>query len=130
MPIIKFTPAEQAALLHRLEIPDAITEVFADSDHLEHMTALAGPAADDLARQLTNYGHVIVEPTSNTHLTHEARRQVLIEAIEGSTWIAVHDNADTSLQKLSAVRRSLATAAAKIETALALEAGIISIPEV
>lgn len=129
MPTIKFTPAECAALLHRLEIPDVFAEVFADTDHLQHMADLAIPIAEDLARQLTNYGHVTMGDPLSQQPNDEARREVLIESIEGSTWVAVHDNNETSQQKMAAARRALESAARKVEAALGMTAGSITTPE-
>lgn len=129
MPAIHFTPAECAALLHRLEIPDVIAEVFADTDHLQHVADLARPMAEELARQIESSASVTLEDPLNPLPHHEARREVLIESIEGSTWVAVHDNNETSPQKLAAARRALESAARKVEEALGLPDGSITTPE-
>lgn len=129
MPIINFTPGECAALLHRLECADAISDVFNDTDGLEGLSCLVDSEANDIARQLTNYGHVVFDDTTRNDPHLLTRRAVLIEAVAGSTWVGVHDNAETSLQKMAAARRSLITAAAKIEAALGLEPHSIAIPE-
>lgn len=130
MPVITFTPAEQAALLHRLECADVFPDVFADTDGMEHLARFADSEAADLARQITNYGHAIIDDTAWPMRHNEARRAVLIEAIEGSTWIAVHDNNETSIQKLTAAHRTLASLARKVEAALGMDAGSITTPEV
>lgn len=129
MPIITFTPAEQAALLHRLECADVFQDVFADTDGMECFADLAEPEAADMARQITNYGHVVIDDERFPSLPQQARRYTLIEAIEGSTWIAVHDNNETSPQKLAAARRTLESLARKVESALGMAAGSITTPE-
>lgn len=130
MPIITFTPAEQSALLHRLECADVFPDVFNDTDGMEHLAALSEAEAADLARQITNYGRAVIDDTPWPERHNEARRAVLIEAIEGSTWIAVHDNNETSTQKLAAARRTLDSLARKVEAALGMDANSITTPEV
>jgi hypothetical protein len=122
MTTIAFTPAQTAALLHRLYASDVIAEVFADTDGMEHLADTAAATANDLARQLINYRIVRV--------TTEVEREVMIEAVEGSTWVAVHDADDTPPQARGAARRALREAAAGIEHALQLKPGTIDVPTV
>lgn len=120
---IQFTANQAAALLHRLELAEVFADVFSDTEGMEHLAGGAEETANNLARQLINNGCVTIETTS------EQDREVLIEAIAGSTWVAVHDTADVSRQKQAAVRRSLQSAAATIEATFRLDAGHIAIPE-
>lgn len=82
---IAFTPAQARALLHRLESWDCICEVFSDTEGLEHLANDAAARTTELARELEATGAVTVDADS------ELDREILGEAIEGSTWAAIHD---------------------------------------
>lgn len=124
MKTITFTKAQAAAVLHRMECGDCIAEVFNDTDHLMHMADAVEARAFVLATELTATGCVTIDPTS------ELDTALMLETIEGSTWVAVHDNTEVSRQALSASEQTLKTAAATIECAFDLPAGSIEVPEV
>lgn len=129
MPVIHFTPAECAALLHRLTVPDCIAEAIDFEDGMSEIAELSVAESEDMARQLTNYGHVVIDDATFPSKQQQARRAALVEALEGSTWVASHENADMSPQMIGAARRTLRTAARKVEAALGMAAGSITTPE-
>lgn len=106
--LLIFTPSQVRALLHRLDLGDVFAEVFADTDGLEHLAGDAEARARSMSRELTFGGTLVSDPSS------ELDREILCECIAGSTWFAVHDNADTSPQARASAARALSGAAAQI----------------
>ncbi|WP_087864420.1 hypothetical protein [Comamonas thiooxydans] len=122
---IEFSPAQRAALLWRLQQGDLIAEVFADTSDLEHLQELAAARADDLQRQLVTHGHLVVN-------ADELDREILSEAIAGSTYLSAFDpanNTDNTPQGLAAAKRSLAGAWTRIAQAYTLSLDDIVLPE-
>ena len=120
---IKFTPMEREAVLHRLDEWDLIEQVFMDTDGMEHVAIGSADRARALALLLSADPDGILRIDGT-----EQDAEIVIEAIAGSTWNAVHDNTEVSTQKQGAARRALESAAAKIEAALGKEPGHIDIP--
>jgi hypothetical protein len=79
-----------------------------------------------MERELRNCGYLHVNPAS------ELDREILREAVEGSTWPAIHDpegNTDNTRQGHAGAVRCLYNAALKIAQAFGLEPGDIEIPQ-
>lgn len=122
---INFTPGEARALLHRLESWDCICEVFADTEGLEHLASDAAGRTSELARELQATGAVTVDADS------ELDREILVEAIEGSTWPAIHDpegNTDNTRQAHTAAVRCLASARDRIAATFGMAPSDIDLP--
>lgn len=125
MKTLKFTNAESLALLHRLSAWDCICEVFADTDDMEHLSEPAAGRTQELHDQLAASRTVVVDETS------ELDRQILTEAIEGSTWVAIHDplnDTNNSHQKMTAAYYALVHAAKKIASAFGFDPHDIEVP--
>ena len=76
---LQFTPNQWAALQHRLDVPDAIVESLEDDYAAEDVL--------DVVELLTRRLFVNAE-----NLSAGLTRDVLIECVEGSTWVGVHSN--------------------------------------
>lgn len=125
MKTIKFTNSEALALLHRLSLWDCFGIVFADTDGMEHLAEGARGCAKELHDQVEKYRQVTVDETSEMH------REVMVEAVEGSTWVSVNDpynDTNNTHQKATAAYYALVHAAAKIETAFGLDRYEIEVP--
>lgn len=119
---IQFTPKEAEALMHRLGCFDCLEEVFADSDELEHLTPQVDARARQLSDEIQRTGGVTVDPAS------ELDRELLIECLEGSTWVAVHDFPGASPQSVAAAERTLRRLADKIAPAFCCAPEDLSLP--
>lgn len=124
MKTVCFPKAQAAAILHRMDCGDCLAEVFADSDHLMHMADYVEDRARVLSAELTATGCVTIDPASDID------EALMIEAIEGSTWIAAFDRVEVSRQALAAARRTLQGAAFLIQTAFGLPDNSIEVPQV
>lgn len=127
MRVIKFTNRETEALLHRLTLWDAMSDVFRDTDGLEQYADSVIACCQAFVRTLETSRMVFADENSDLH------REVLVEVVEGSTWIAVHDpHNDTNLtvQGHSQARLTLERCAEKIAEAFGMDPEDISIPEV
>lgn len=122
MTTIRFTAKEAEALLHRLCCFDCLEGVFADSDELEHLAPDVDARARQLSDELERTGGVTVDPAS------ELDRELLIECLEGSTWVAVHDLPGASPQSVSAAERTLRRLADKIAPAFCRDPEDLRLP--
>lgn len=113
---IQFTALEVEALRHRLDIGEVIAQVFADTDGLDHYAAHDVEVCADVLSALIDPRFPLEVDTLDP-----LDRLVLVEAIEGSTWNAVHDTADVSPQKREAARRALQSAADKLRGAFGVD---------
>lgn len=123
MKTIKFTPAQAACMLHRLECFDCLEQVFGDTEGLEHLAPLVWDQAESFTRQLINNRCITFDPAS------ELDFELLKEAIEGNTWLAVHESDGVSRQALTAARCAIKQCAAIIEQAMGWPEGEVVIPE-
>lgn len=124
--ILKFTKGEAEAILHRLTLWDVFPEVFGDTDGLEHLAEDAEVRCQEFVRELEQFGHVVADPAS------ELDREVLREAIEGSTWCAMFDprNDDRNTQQiLTAAHKMLRQCATKVEGFFGLPNGAFAVPD-
>lgn len=124
MNTIRLTTGQACAILHRLEVADCIRNVFDDTDHLYHLADPVEACARELASMLLVrplFPRLEVDPDD------EVTREVLREAIEGSTWIAVA--LSESPQAAGIAARQLREAARKLEIGLGLPAHEIIIPD-
>lgn len=117
---IQFTRGEARAVQHRLDLWDSFEEVFADTEGLEHLAPKAAERAKDLSWQLQTQGYVDVTDS-------DLDREIMLEAIEGSTWPAVH-NGKSPQAYLGAVR-CLYNAAQRIADVYGLDLADISFPQ-
>lgn len=106
-PKIKLTDGEARALLHRLEMSDEIVEVLtADLDDGAPVVSICAEYGDAASRLLR---HVLAEqavpPVSTRY-----EREVLVEAVEGSTYLA---SLDDEPQKRATLHRVMTGLAAK-----------------
>jgi hypothetical protein len=125
MKTIKFTNGEAVALLHRMESWDCFVQVFADTDGLEHLADLAPERCEFFARSLLQGRTVLVDEAS------EVDREVLKEAIEGSTWVAVNDpdnDTGNTNQRMTGAYYALVHAAKKIADAFGIPKEDIEVP--
>lgn len=122
---IEFTAGQRDALLWRLELGDCIAEVFADTQGLEHLSALAEERSRVLCRQLESQRSLDASDD-------ELDREILCEAIAGSTYLAAHDpDSDTANtpQKFAAAKRCLNGAWERIAKAYSLPLDHLVLPE-
>lgn len=116
MTLLTFTPHEAEALCHRLDAADCIASCFADTPELAHHKAEDVEADCHKLAATLRRGEAL-----NAAALFERTREVLVEAVEGSTWNGVHDSADVSPQRRAAARRALRSAAEKIAQAFGLD---------
>ena len=125
MKTIKFTSREQQALLHRLTLWDCIHDVFSDTEGLEHLAEAAVERSQTLVIELEKSSTVTVDESS------ELDRELLIEAIEGNTWVAIHhpdNDGNNTLQGQVAAYRTLCHIADKVSLAFDVLVSDIDIP--
>lgn len=120
MHLLHFTPHEAEALRHRLDAADCIADVFADTEDLAYMSR---ELVEETARRLSIMIGQPLQVDPHDPLT----REILMEAVEGSTWNGVHDSDEVSPQRRAAARRALQSAADKIAQAFGVPA--LSVPE-
>lgn len=105
---MRFTKSEIDLVMHRLEMPDCIAECFADGEHEgcrgEWTEADVEAACESLARRLVSGDFA--------NLT-DCERDVLEDAIDGSTWCATHFGNGLSTQRENAAVRTAMSAARK-----------------
>ena len=84
MTTVRLTPTKshRDIILHRLSCADCISEVFADTDGLEHLAEPAYSECVELGNQLWMKNYLEIDPNSELH------REIIKEVIEGNTWIA------------------------------------------
>lgn len=109
---MKFTELELELIVHRLEVPCALAEVFADTEELPTMTMNAmSLLCDQLALMINDE----FDPAD----LNEFHVAILKECIEGSTFVVcaegAKDQGDISSQKLSSIYRAFDSAKAKIQ---------------
>jgi hypothetical protein len=125
MKTIKFAKTERDAMLHRLSCWDCFRDVFNDTEGLEHLAEGSWDRVKALHDELEKTGKVTVDENS------EMDREVMVEAIEGNTWMAFHDprhNTDVSPQKGAAAYRVLCRCADKVSLAFDILVSDIDIP--
>ena len=99
---MRLTPIQVAIVKHRLEIPDAIYECLNDTydDQFDY---------EDVCDAAEYLAEAIEEPIDYDALTN-VERQVLKDAIEGSTYADAADDAvsnrEMSYQEAAAIRRA------------------------
>lgn len=120
MAYLTFTPKARAAVLHRLEIHDCISEVFADTDGMEHLAGLVEARAIEMIKQLNEFGKVFSDPAS------ELDMELLRECVEGSTWVGICEPYSNEERQAKA---HLRVAAKIIEQFYCLEPGEIEVPQ-
>ena len=91
-PIAKFTSAQMAMLMHRLELTDCIVEVLANSenhatpdDRFDACVATAQARLEPKAIALLDY--VSTHRKLPAEMDDDAK-QIILEAVEGNTWFA------------------------------------------
>jgi hypothetical protein len=126
---LHFTPAQARALLHRLESWDCIVDVFADTDDLAHLADAAAGRSQELGEELLRTGELYVWVKGDRA---ELDREILREAVEGSTWPAIHDpqgNTDNTPQGHAGACRALWNAWERIADAYGLDTDDIDFPQ-
>lgn len=90
--IARFTPAQMAMLMHRLELTDCIAQVLASSenhetpdDKFDECVAAAQARLEPKAIALLDY--VSTHRKLPAEMDDDAK-QIILEAIEGNTWFA------------------------------------------
>lgn len=116
---VQFTEREAEALLHRLELADCIEQVFADTPDLEDLAPRVEDRAHALRSQLEGSKAVTVNPDDRLD------RELMTEAIEGSTWIACVSYAPKQDQKrlYAQHEKILRSAAKRIQVAFGMAVG-------
>lgn len=126
MKTIKFTNSEAIALLHRLSCWDCFEDVFRDTDGLEHLADGAWDCVKSFHDQLAKTRTITVDENSEMH------REVMVEAIEGNTWVAVNDpdnDTNNSAQRHRAAYTTLCRCADKISLAFDILVSDIDVPQ-
>jgi hypothetical protein len=101
MTTIQFTPLEFEIIMHRLEVPECILEVFQDDYGIdEDFFWEALPKVDEKARAITVNGKWSME--------------ILWETLAGSVYLALAED-EVSTQKLNALKRAFDSASDKIK---------------
>lgn len=115
---IKLTEKEEEALKHRLAVPDAISEYFEDCEEL--LSAADIDAVPDICKLLEDnkYNEAVEKNALVTTL-------VLIDCVEGSTWLAQFGRKQYISSNSIAVIHRLAK---KVEQACKLDPGSITLP--
>lgn len=121
MHLLHFTPHEAEALRHRLDAADCIADVFANTPELAHHKA------EDVEADCRRLSAVLARGVPLPWPVRTLVQEILIEAVEGSTWNGVHDSDEVSPQRRAAARRALQSAADKIAQAFGVPA--LSVPE-
>lgn len=116
MTIAKLSPAERRAILHRLEVPDAIAEALAECES-EAIAREAGTYSDEFRRAAVNVAGRIERGAINIAALSDLERAVLKDAIEGSTYVGQFDPAWDKPQRIAAASRTLRSAADKLTAA-------------
>lgn len=125
MKTIKFTAREVEAVLHRLALWDAMHEVFADTEGLEHLADAVVDRSQEFCQQLKHGRTLLVDETS------ELDQELMVEVIEGSTWVAIHDprnDTNNTPQGYTAAYRTLCHIADKVSLAFDILVSEIDIP--
>lgn len=112
---IRFTAGEWAALSHRLDEPSALYDVF-DEYAADEPDQIEPDAIDDA-----------IDEIRSGVASSEAARRVLVDAIEGSTWIG-DAHLVLSQQGYTAAVATFERAAGKVETIVGREIGRPSWP--
>lgn len=117
--VVTFSPEQREALVHRLELYDCFGEILVFT-----LPGVADDIIEAAARGL--YQALSSDPQILLNSDNEIEKEVLVEAIEGSTWVAaVSDDAP----KRAGAIRTLENAAKKIEEAYGLREGYIEVPK-
>ena len=119
MALIKFTPAQARAVMHRLCLCDVFAEVFADSPELAHLATGAQDRARAMALELDATNSIASDRES------ELDGEILAEAIEGSTYVACHGD---YVPQRRAARVALKDAARVVEVFYNMDRGGLEVP--
>lgn len=99
--MIKITKLQQEMLKYRLDIPCAIKEVFADTEHLSDISEQAIESAIDVIEKAVNNGQLC----NKTMKLNFVEKELLIDIVDGSTFFANVDQEETAY-KAHAINRS------------------------
>lgn len=131
--VMTFTVAQINAMRHRLDCPDCIADALTDSaegvaptvpDTWEHVYG-------ETVALVTRIVVAISRTPDNQHMTlsldagDSLLRAILIDSVEGSTWVAANDHHPAAE---TAAIRTLLECALIIEEAYALPQGTIQVP--
>jgi hypothetical protein len=112
--MLELTEIQAEILIHRLDEPSAIIDVFSDTDGLEHHATESLEAAIEAM--------LAGDWTACLEIGDALARELLIELFEGSTYTAGAESAygggEISRQKLQAICRSFDDLGDKIESVL------------
>lgn len=78
--MVALTKTEREILLHRLTVPDAICDYFADADEPKYTEEQVGDAITRLKGDVEQDGHLQDDYT-------DCEKDVLADLIDGSTWL-------------------------------------------
>lgn len=119
---LSFSKQQAQCILHRLGCCDDFEYIFRDNDHLSDLADTVVDRASAMEKELEATGAIMVDQSS------ELDRSILVECIEGSTWIAAFDRVEFSSQKAAAAKKTLRECASLVSGAFSLGARDIEVP--